>query len=156
MFPTTWKWKIFNFAGLESQTGAVVTQILNLQDLWFAPSSLPRHNNLGPLSGLICRKLPQVWPANIWSQPLPLQWWDFLRCSYQLDPETMDSAHAVLCTGSACCPSQGLPQRPDVPLRAAGQAIQSGYAEIHHRFKWSEIGANLAADRHQEEHLHTQ
>lgn len=38
-----------------------------------------------------------------------LQWWDFLLFSYQLDPETMDSAHAVLRTRPACCPPHGLP-----------------------------------------------
>lgn len=31
-----------------------------------------------------------------------LQWWDFLRVCYQLDPGTMDTAHANLCTGFAC------------------------------------------------------
>lgn len=50
-----------------------------------------------------------------------LQWWDFLLVSYQLDPETIDTAHANLCTGSAAVLLVASPPRPDVPLWAGSK-----------------------------------
>lgn len=40
--------------------------------------------------------------SHLHSTTLLLQWWDFLPMSYQLDPETIDSAHTNLYTGPDC------------------------------------------------------
>lgn len=63
-----------------------------------------------------------------------LQWWDFLLVSYQLDPKTMDAAHANLCTGLSVSRVAVLflasPSWPDVPLWPGAKGLRVKQKEM--------------------------
>lgn len=133
---------------------AAMTHILNLQDFRCAPSLPPRHNNLGPFSSLICRKLPQVPTSKhlVAASATSMVGFPVLFLSVRSWNNGFGPRSPVhrLCLLSfsrpppvARCPSQG--RRPSHSLLAI---------ELHHRFKWSEKWINLAGNQRTEKHLH--